>query len=96
MMYVDYWKVFEKAGQKGWAALVPFYNAYVLFKIAGYNGWLSLLMLIPIVNIVFMILVDVKLAHKFGKSSGFVVGLILLPFVFYMILALDKSKYSNK
>ena len=53
-------------------------------------------MLIPIVNIVFMILVDVKLAHKFGKSSGFVVGLILLPFVFYMILALDKSKYNNK
>lgn len=96
MMYVAYWKVFEKAGQKGWAALVPFYNAYVLFKIAGYNGWLSLLMLIPIVNIVFMILVDVKLAHKFGKSSGFVVGLILLPFVFYMILALDKSKYNNK
>ncbi len=96
MMYVACWKVFEKAGQKGWAALVPFYNAYVLFKIAGYNGWLSLLMLIPVVNIVFMILVDIKLAHKFGKGSGFVVGLILLPFVFYMILALDKSKYSNK
>ncbi len=96
MMYVACWKVFEKAGRKGWAALVPFYNAYVLFEIAGYNGWLSLLMLIPVVNIVFMILVDIKLAHKFGKGNGFAVGLILLPFVFYMILALDKSKYSNK
>lgn len=96
MMYVACWKIFEKAGQKGWAALVPFYNAYVLFKIAGYNGWLSLLMLIPVVNIVFMILVDIKLAHKFGKGNGFAVGLILLPFVFYMILALNKSKYSNK
>lgn len=28
------WKIFKKAGQPGWAALIPFYNIYVLFKIA--------------------------------------------------------------
>ena len=27
------WKMFEKAGEPGWAAIVPFYNIYVLFKI---------------------------------------------------------------
>ena len=95
-MYVACWKVFEKAGQKGWSSLIPFYNYYVLFKIAGYNGWLSLLLLVPVVNIVFYILVNIKLAHKFGKNNGFAVGMILLPFVFYMILALDKTKYSKK
>lgn len=96
IMYVACWKVFEKAGQKGWSSLIPFYNYYVLFKIAGYNGWLSLLLLVPVVNIVFYILVNIKLAHKFGKNNGFAVGMILLPFVFYMILALDKTKYSKK
>jgi fructose-specific phosphotransferase system IIC component len=33
------WKMFEKAGQPGWAILVPIYNAYILLKIAGRPGW---------------------------------------------------------
>ncbi len=28
------WKIFEKAGEKGWEALIPVYNTYILFKIA--------------------------------------------------------------
>jgi hypothetical protein len=35
LFFVGFWKVFTKAGQPGWAALIPFYNAYMLTKIAG-------------------------------------------------------------
>lgn len=28
------WRIFAKAGEPGWAALIPFYNVYVMFKIA--------------------------------------------------------------
>lgn len=28
------WKMFEKAGEAGWKALIPFYNLYILFKIS--------------------------------------------------------------
>ena len=45
------WMVFVKAGEHGWAALVPFYNSFVLFKITWGNGWKFLLMLIPIVDL---------------------------------------------
>ena len=33
------WKVFEKAGEKGWKALIPFYNTYIFFKITGMTTW---------------------------------------------------------
>ena len=36
---VAMWKVFEKAGQKGWKALIPVYNYWVLCEIAGRPGW---------------------------------------------------------
>ncbi|HRX57652.1 MAG TPA: DUF5684 domain-containing protein [Eubacteriales bacterium] len=87
------WKIFEKAGEPGWGAIIPFYNAYLLFKITWGNGWSFLLMLIPIANIVIGIITMVKLAKAFGKSGGFAVGLIFLSIIFECILAFDTSTY---
>ena len=39
-------KIFEKAGQPGWASIVPFYSNYIEFNIYWGNGWLFL---IPVV-----------------------------------------------
>ena len=47
LFYVAMWKMFEKAGEPGWASLIPFYNLYVLFKISWGNGWYFLLSVIP-------------------------------------------------
>lgn len=90
---VAMWKVFEKAGEPGWAAIIPFYNLYVLFKITWGNGWKFLLLLIPLANVVFLIITMVKLAKAFGKGGGFAVGLIFLSLIFYCILAFDQSQY---
>lgn len=87
------WKIFVKAGEPGWASIVPFYNTYVLFKITWGNGWLFLLSLIPFVNIVILIITYVKLAQAFGKGGGFAAGLIFLSFIFLPILAFDSSDY---
>ena len=92
---VAMWKIFEKAGEPGWAAIIPFYNLYVLFKITWGSGWKFLLLLIPIANIVFLIITMVKLAKAFGKSGGFAVGLIFLSIIFYCILAFDQSQYQG-
>ena len=32
------WKIFTKAGQAGWASIIPFYNKYIEFKIYWGNG----------------------------------------------------------
>lgn len=36
-------KLFKKAGKKGWEAIVPLYNTYVLIEIAGLNWWYFLI-----------------------------------------------------
>ena len=90
---VAMWKIYTKAGKPGWASIVPLYNLYVLFEVAGYNGWMFLLMCIPFVNFIMMILLFVKLAKAFGKSGGFAVGLIFLPFIFLLILAFGSAQY---
>ena len=87
------WKIFTKAGKPGWAAIIPFYNMYTLFEVAGMNGWMFLLMLLPIVNIVIMIMLYVNLAKSFGKSTGFAVGLIFLNFIFMLILGFGADQY---
>lgn len=44
---VGLWKVFKKAGEDGWKALIPFYNTYVLIKIVGLSWWWFLLAVAP-------------------------------------------------
>jgi Family of unknown function (DUF5684) len=65
------WKVFTKAGQPGWASLIPFYNTYVQLKIVGRPGWWLLWFFVPFANIVVLFIIAIDLAKSFGKGSGF-------------------------
>ena len=87
------WKVFTKAGEPGWTAFIPIVNLYKMCKIADGNGWKFLLYLIPIVNIVYYILVNIRFAKAYGKSTAFGVGLIFLNIIFVYILAFGSAQY---
>jgi Family of unknown function (DUF5684) len=87
------WKIYEKAGQPGWKAIIPFYNAYILLKIVGKPGWWFLLMCIPIVNIIYLIWTYNMLSKSFGKDEGFTVGILFLGFIFLPILGFGKAVY---
>jgi hypothetical protein len=88
------WPVFVKAGKPGWGALIPIYNSYLLIKIAGFHGATILLLLIPIVNIVFSIIIAVKVAAAFGKGGAFGFFLLwLLSLIGYLILGFGKARY---
>ena len=89
------WIVFRKAGKPGWAAIVPFYNLYVLFEITWGSGIRFLLLLIPIYNIILSIQTQVRLAKAFGKSGGFAAGLIFLPYIFIPLLAFGGTAYQG-
>jgi hypothetical protein len=94
------WKIYEKAGQPGWASIVPFYNYYVLLVyILGMPSVWFWLLLVPCVNYVVLLIlafmVPFKLAEKFGKSAGFAVGLLLLGIIFYPILAFGDAQYQG-
>jgi len=89
------WVIFKKAGQPGWAAIVPIYNAVVLLRIIGRPWWWIFLFLIPIVSFVIAIITAIDLAKSFGKGTGFAIGLILLSFIFYPILAFGAAEYQG-
>ena len=91
---VAFWKIFEKAGQPGWAAIIPIYNVYVYCKVAGRPGWWVVLFFVPIVNIVISAIVAIDVARHFAKSTAFGIGLWLLAFIFGPILGFGSATYS--
>lgn len=100
-MVVAMWILFEKAGQPGWAAIIPIYNILIWIKIAGKEWWWIfgiLIALIPVVGqilaIVWSVLIWHGISKNFGKDAGYTVGLVLLPFVFVPILAFGNAVYN--
>lgn len=120
------WKVFEKAGKPGWAAIVPYYNLYVEYELGDFPPLLiflnigisivsfttgmfnslaeyydsfifisltfsGILSLASLALSVIQVLVSINIAKKFNKSALYGLGLAFLPFVFYMMLGLDKN-----
>ncbi|GMT98115.1 hypothetical protein KH5H1_22340 [Corallococcus caeni] len=89
------WKTFTKAGEPGWAAIVPFYNLYVMTKIVGRPAWWVVLAILPCVNIIALIILSIDMAKSFGKGVGFGIGLALLGPVFYAILGFGDAQYQG-
>tara|TARA_B110000285_G_C14960744_1_gene531547 strand:- start:102 stop:821 length:720 start_codon:yes stop_codon:yes gene_type:complete len=83
--------VMEKGRENGFGAIIPIYNIYLLTRITEKPWWWTILLLVPILNIYIGVLISHSLSESFGKSWGFTLGLILLPVVFFPILAFDNS-----
>lgn len=104
IIIIGMWKVFQKAGRPGWASIVPFYSSWVLYEISGKPGWwpfISLLGVIPIVNIVvyivalvLSILQSIGLSKRFGKGGGMAALLVILPFIGYPMLGFGDAQYN--
>ena len=94
-LVVSLWKINTKAGKPGWAIFIPIYSTIVTLEIIGKPIWWLFLFLIPIVNIVFLIWMTNLLSKSFGKSEGFTIGLLFLPFIFYPILGLGSATYTG-
>lgn len=95
LLIVAMWKVFTKAGQPGWASLIPIYNLYIWCKIVGRPGWWIILLLIPFVNIIVGIILCIDMAKSFGKGVGFGIGLALLGIIFWPILGFGSAQYQG-
>ena len=87
------WNLYSKAGQTGWAAIVPIYSQCTYFEITWGNALWFLLLFVPIANLYVHIRSPFKLAKVFGREPGFGLGLLLLPGIFMPILAFDRSTY---
>ncbi|MDH5608761.1 MAG: DUF5684 domain-containing protein [Cyclobacteriaceae bacterium] len=95
LMIASMWKMFEKAGKPGWAAIIPIYNFIVLLEIVGKPAWWIILVLIPFVNFVILIWITNLTSKSFGNGVGFTLGLIFLPFIFYPVLGFGSATYKG-
>ena len=96
LIFASMWKIFVKAGRPGWEGIIPIYNNYVLTtQIIGRPILFFILTLVPCVNFIIMILLMIDLAKAFGKSTGFAIGMIVLPFIFLPMLAFGDATYSG-
>ncbi len=93
LLVASMWKVFSKAGEPGWASLVPIYSTIVWLKIAGKPAWWFILVLIPLVNLIVAIVASISLAERFGKGTGYGLGLVFLLPIFYPMLAFGDARY---
>lgn len=92
---ISYWKIFNKAGKPGIASIIPIYNSVVMVQIAKLSLIYIFLLLIPVVNIFAIFKINVEIAKRFGKTTGFGVGITLLPIIFVPLLAFSDNTYDN-
>lgn len=91
-------RLFEKAGEKWWYAIIPFYNAYVFQKITfgADKGWTFILFIVPVLGPLFAIYSLFKFFRAFGLNTGLaVVGIIVTPFVMIYIGFSDGYEYQG-
>ena len=103
-------KVFTKAGEAWWKALIPVYNSWIETKIAGLAWWWfpifigvatlsgikNLSAILGFVIILISFNYNYNIAKKFGKSNGFAFLCTILPIIGYPILAFGSAKYDAK
>lgn len=95
LVIISMWKIFTKAGKPGWASIVPIYNMVVMVEISGLSMIYVLFLFIPILNIYAIFKIYIEIAHKFGKTTGFGIGLIFLNVIFMPMLAFGDATYDG-
>jgi signal peptidase I len=91
------WKLFEKAGHKGFHSVIPYYNLFILSKIVDCTKWWwYLLLLLPYINVFTFMLMLIDLAKSFGRFKIWeTVCAAVVPFIFFPIVAAQDSKYND-
>jgi hypothetical protein len=90
---VSMWKIFVKAGERGWRALIPVYNVWILLRIVARPWWWIIFLALPFVSIVAAIILANDIAKAFSQGPGMTVLLVLLPFVGLPLLAFGPYEF---
>ena len=85
--------IFIKASKGEKTALYPVVNLFTMLEIADVSTYAGILLFVPFVNVVILIIMSVKLGKVFNAGTGYIIGLVLLPFLFYPLLAISDKQY---
>ena len=97
--FLGTWKLYIKAGRQAWEAAVPIYNSVVLMKIINRPWWWTILLFIPIVNLIMFPVVWVETIRSFGRNSALDTALVLLTlglYIFYINYTQDVTYIEDR
>ncbi|MBK5192763.1 MAG: signal peptidase I, partial [Flavobacteriaceae bacterium] len=82
--FLGTWKLYVKAGRKAWEAAIPVYNAVILMKIINRPWWWTILLFIPIVNLIMFPVIWVETIRSFGRTNRLETLLVIVTLGFYI------------
>ena len=88
-------KLFEKASKGSKTAIYPFLNLFGMLEVVELSTFWGILLFIPVTNLIVLFMMSLKLGEVFNVSTGKRIGLILLPIVFYPLLAKENVSYKT-
>ena len=91
VMLISLIKIFTRNRKPGWGVIIPIYNFILMSEIAEVKSIYVILLFVPIVNIYARYVIYKGIAKKYNKSSGYAVGMLLVPFIFFPMLAFKKE-----
>jgi signal peptidase I len=93
--FLGTWKLYEAAGRKKWEAAIPVYNAVVLMKIINRSPWWTILLFVPVINLIMFPVVWVETLRSFGKNSTLdtILGIFTFGFYIYYLNYTQKLVY---
>ncbi|MBP7497801.1 MAG: signal peptidase I [Bacteroidales bacterium] len=91
--FIGLYKIFEKAGRKGWELFIPFYNLYIWLQIIKKPLWWYIFLLFPFINVFMIMLMLVETAKCFGKNDLLPQGAaVVFPFIYLPYLAFSTKE----
>jgi signal peptidase I len=82
--FLGTWKLYVAAGRKSWEAALPVYNAIVLLKMINKPTWWTILLFIPIINLIIFPVIWIETIRSFGKKSTLDAVLVCVSLGFYI------------
>ena len=110
--YAGKYRMYEKAKEDGWQAIIPIYDYYVLTQMTKTNWWWFLVASLPtgyfllggrlfllhfyLLSLIGKFVIHYNLVKKYRKNDLFALGMTILPLPFYCYLGLSESKVNNR
>lgn len=97
---IAFWKVFTKAGQPGWKAIIPVYNEYILYKISWKPNMFWIYLILSVVAGIFCNMDPVMSATMQGTTATGAMGVwgilgCILTIAAFVICIMQNAKTSK-
>jgi hypothetical protein len=86
-------KLFRKAHKGEKTAMIPIINLFTMLEIADMTSFWGILFFVPIVNMLVIMMISWKVGSYFSCSTGFKIGLVVFPIVFFPLLFMSDKQY---